>query len=113
MEASGKIRGGRFVAGVAGEQYALPEAVEGVRRPRDTENDWLVISGADPLNLVGIVLPGARIPATRGNRLLFHRGILVATLQSGDVQILGEFENSIQDKITRALRLTQLPQLRE
>jgi len=113
MEARGEIRGGRFVAGVAGEQYAFPEAVEALRRPRDDEESWLVISAADPLNLVGVVLPGTRVPATRGNRLLLHNGRLAATYQAGEVQILERASESDADKMSRALRLTQLPQLRE
>ena len=112
MEARGEIRGGRFIAGVAGEQYALPEAVEALRRPRD-ENSWVVVSAADPLNLNGIVLKGPRIPAVRGSRLLYHNGHLAATLQTGDVQILEETDTETQNKIIRVLRLTQLPQLRE
>jgi ATP-dependent Lhr-like helicase len=113
MEARGEIRGGRFISGVAGEQYALPEAVEALRRPRESENTWVIISAADPLNLNGIVLPGDRIPAVRGNRLLYHNGRLAATLHSGEVHILEKVDMETQDKITRALRLTQLPQLRE
>jgi ATP-dependent Lhr-like helicase len=113
MEARGEIRGGRFISGVSGEQYALPEAVESLRRPRDSENTWVIISAADPLNLNGIVLPGHRIPAVRGNRLLYHNGRLAATFQSGEIQLLEKVDLETQDKITRALRLTQLPQLRE
>jgi ATP-dependent Lhr-like helicase len=113
MEARGEIRGGRFVAAVGGEQYALPEAVEALRRPRGHENSWLVISAADPLNLLGIVLTGARIPALRGSRLLFHNGRLVASLQGGELKFWIPFEPQVQEKIARALRLTQLPNLRE
>lgn len=113
MEARGEIRGGRFVAGVAGEQFALPESVEALRRPRDQEDRWVIISAADPLNLLGIVLPGARIPAVRGTRLLFHNGKLAATLQTGEVKILEEVPRDSKEKILRAMRLTQLPQLRE
>ena len=113
FEARGELRGGRFVSGVAGEQYALPEAVESLRRPRDEEDSWTIISGADPLNLSGIVTPGARVPATRGNRLLFHNGRLAATLQAGEIQIIEPVDEAAREKITRALRLTQLPQLRE
>ena len=70
MEARGEIRGGRFVSGVAGEQYAVPEAIEALRRPREMENSWLLVSAVDPLNLTGVILPGARVSALRGNRLL-------------------------------------------
>ncbi len=113
MEARGEIRGGRFVGGVAGEQYAMPEAVEAVRRSHLEENTWVIVSAADPLNLVGIVLPGARVPAVRGNRLLLHNGRLVATFQAGELRFFENFPEEIQEKISRSLRLTQLPQLRE
>jgi ATP-dependent Lhr-like helicase len=113
MEARGEIRGGRFISGVAGEQYALPEAVEALRRQRDVEDRWLVISAADPLNLTGTILPGPRIPAVRGNRLLFHNGKLVATLQAGDIQYQDGLPEAAREKAARVLRLTQLPQLRE
>jgi ATP-dependent Lhr-like helicase len=68
LEARGEVRGGRFVAGTVGEQFALPEAVEALRamrrRPGGTET--VIVAAADPLNLVGIVVPGGRIaPASR------------------------------------------------
>jgi ATP-dependent Lhr-like helicase len=113
MEARGELRGGRFIAGVAGEQYALPEAVEAIRRPRTDENSWVTISAADPLNLAGIIFPGPRVPALRGNRLLMHNGRLVATLQAGEVRFIENLESAVAEKVTRVLRLTQLPQLRE
>ncbi len=91
MEARGEIRGGRFVAGVAGEQYAMPEAVEAVRRSHAEENSWVIVSAADPLNLAGIVLAGARVPAVRGNRLLFHNGRLAAALQAGELKFFENF----------------------
>ncbi|MFN2615044.1 MAG: hypothetical protein ABR552_09565, partial [Actinomycetota bacterium] len=79
MEARGEIRGGRFVAGFIGEQFALPEAVEGLRAVRRAEHDAeeIVISAADPLNLVGIVLPGARIPSGSGMLIAFRNGEVV------------------------------------
>ena len=63
-EARGEIRGGRFVAGFVGEQFALPEAVEALRRSRKTPPDGklLLISACDPLNLAGILTPGPRVP---------------------------------------------------
>src|ERR1019366_8209636 len=65
LEARGLVRGGRFVAGFIGEQYALPEALEGLRRIRRTERTGEVVRvrASDPLNLVGILLPGPRIPS--------------------------------------------------
>jgi ATP-dependent Lhr-like helicase len=77
MEARGLIRGGRFVSGFVGEQYALPDAVEELRRVRRTQRTGEVvrISAADPLNLVGIVVPGARVPAVRSNWVLYRDGL--------------------------------------
>ena len=82
LEARGEIRGGRFVAGFTGEQYALPEAVETLRRVRRAPADGaiLALSAADPLNLTGIVTLGDRIPATASTRIAFRDGVPVATL---------------------------------
>ena len=92
LEARGEIRGGRFVAGFSGEQYAAPEAIallrEARRRPR--EGHYVSLSGADPLNLAGIVTPGARLPSLAGNRLLYRDGIPVALLAGGEVSFLIE-----------------------
>jgi ATP-dependent Lhr-like helicase len=78
LEARGEIRGGRFVAGFGGEQYALPEAVEALRAARHGDGAEMVISAADPLNLTGSLSPGARVPAIAGNRVLYRDGIAVA-----------------------------------
>ena len=86
LEARGDIRGGRFVAGVSGEQFALPEAVSALRETRRTPDEQLVVvSGADPLNLIGVVLPGAKVPALTGNRVLYRDGVPVATLVGGEI----------------------------
>src|SRR5450432_3134337 len=78
LEARGLVRGGRFVAGFIGEQYALPEALEGLRRIRRTERTGEVVRvrASDPLNLVGILTPGARVPSANGARLTFVDGAL-------------------------------------
>jgi ATP-dependent Lhr-like helicase len=77
MEARGTARGGRFVAGFSGEQYALPEAVDMLRSPRSRapDGELVTLSAADPLNLVGIVVPGPRIPALHTNRVAFRDGM--------------------------------------
>jgi ATP-dependent Lhr-like helicase len=77
LEARGLVRGGRFVSGFTGEQYALPEAVDELRRIRRTQHkDEIVrLSAADPLNLVGIVLPGDRVPAVRTRRIAYRDGM--------------------------------------
>jgi ATP-dependent Lhr-like helicase len=83
-EARGIVRGGRFVAGVIGEQYALPEAVDGLRRVRRKEKTGEVIqvSAVDPLNLVGILTPGSKVPAIHKNSVIFRDGIPVASFES-------------------------------
>ncbi|MBV9427769.1 MAG: DEAD/DEAH box helicase [Bradyrhizobiaceae bacterium] len=90
LEARGDIRGGRFVAGFSGEQYALPEAIGMLReiRRKQPTGALVSLSGADPLNLVGILTPGARLPALTGNRLLYRDGIPIATLAAGEVRML-------------------------
>jgi ATP-dependent helicase Lhr and Lhr-like helicase len=93
LEARGEIRGGRFVAGVTGEQFALPGAVaqlRAVRRGETRSAGLIAISAADPLNLVGIVGPGERIPAIAPNRIVFEEGIPLAVLEGGEVRTLVE-----------------------
>lgn len=87
LEARGEIRGGRFIVGVAGEQFALPDTIQQLRRLRDepSTNELLVISASDPLNLVGIVTRHDRIPRTASNRLACVDGQPVATFQGGEV----------------------------
>ncbi len=90
MEARGELRGGRFVQGFSGEQFALPEAVGSLReaRKRPARGDIIVISAADPLNLVGILTPGARVPAQAGNRVALRDGVPLAALIAGDIAAL-------------------------
>jgi len=82
LEARGEIRGGRFVAGLSGEQFALPEAIPLLRemRRRPHDGSLVLISGVDPLNLCGTLLPGDKVPALAGNRVLFRDGVPVATM---------------------------------
>src|SRR5205814_4532330 len=74
LEARGEIRGGRFVDGFLGEQYALPVAVESVRATRKLppSGEVVTISAADPLNLVGVIVPGERIPAISGRTVSYR-----------------------------------------
>jgi ATP-dependent Lhr-like helicase len=85
MEARGTVRGGRFVTGFLGEQFALPEAVEELRRTRrrPREGERVRISAADPLNLVGILTPGPRIPAIATRAILFRDGLPEVTGANG------------------------------
>ncbi len=84
LEDRGDVRGGRFVAGLIGEQFALPTAVESLRASRHRRPDELpfTVSAADPLNLVGIVVPGERVPAISGRTVTFRDGVALA--RSGD-----------------------------
>ena len=77
MEARGTIRGGRFVTGFVGEQYALPGAVEALRRTRRLERsgELVRLSAVDPLNLVGILTPGPRVPAVRTQEVVYRDGL--------------------------------------
>ncbi len=76
LEDRGEIRGGRFVDGFLGEQFALPVAVDSVRAMRklDPASGMITLSAADPLNLVGILVPGERAPAISGNSVTFRDG---------------------------------------
>ena len=104
MEARGEIRGGRFVAGFAGEQFALPEAADLLRSvSRETEVDRVSISAADPLNLAGIITPGERVPALSGNRLLFEQGVPVAVQAGGEIRFLKEVADKDQWEIRSLL----------
>ncbi len=82
LEARGEIRGGRFVAGFSGEQFALPEAIAQLREVRRRPHDGALVtlSGVDPLNLGGILLPGDKVPALGANRILFRDGLPVASI---------------------------------
>ena len=78
LEARGEIRGGRFVSGFGGEQFALPEAVESLRITRRVESkDEVTVAGADPMNLVGIVVPGSRVASVPGRSVRFRNGTVL------------------------------------
>ena len=114
LEARGEIRGGRFVAGFTGEQYALPEAVETLRRVRRAPADGAIValSAADPLNLTGIVTLGDRIPATASTRIAFRDGVPVATLTGARKFDLLESQAPEQEWTTRnALLRRRMPPL--
>jgi ATP-dependent Lhr-like helicase len=87
LEARGEIRGGRFIAGLSGEQFALPDAIGLLRagRRKPHEGTLVLVSGADPLNLVGSVIAGARVPTLGSARVLYRDGVPIASLVSGAV----------------------------
>jgi ATP-dependent Lhr-like helicase len=111
LEARGEIRGGRFVAGVSGEQFAAPEAIGLLRDARRAERTGALISvsGADPLNLVGILTPGPRLPALTGNRVLFRDGVPLAVLAGGEVRFLDAVEPEAEWPARNALLRRQVP----
>jgi len=77
FEDRGLVRGGRFVSGFSGEQYALPEAAEQLSQTRQLPRtgERVTISATDPLNLVGVVVPGDTVPAVRTNRITYVDGV--------------------------------------
>ena len=105
LEARGEIRGGRFVAGISGEQFALPEAVGLVRsiRRAPAKEDMISVSAADPLNLAGIITPGGRITAHTANRVLYSDGAPVAALESGETRFLVEMSRAMEWQAKSAL----------
>ncbi len=106
-EARGEIRGGRFVTGFVGEQFALPEAVAMIRGTRKAAQDGklAVISACDPLNLAGILTPGPRVPAVLGNRLIYRDGILIAAAVNGELDIRADVDPSTLSQVSRTLGL--------
>lgn len=90
MEARGEVRGGRFVTGVGGEQFAFPDAVAALRRSRRARADGqlIAISACDPLNLTGVMLGDYRVAATLTNRIVFRDGLPVAALEGRSVRRL-------------------------
>ena len=110
-EARGEIRGGRFVAGYVGEQFALPEAVETMRAVRKSaaSEELIAVSACDPLNLAGVLTPGQRVPALIGNRVVFRDGVPLASLQGCDVVLHADLSTEDQDAIYRFLQPSYTP----
>jgi ATP-dependent Lhr-like helicase len=113
-EARGEIRGGYFVGGVSGEQFALPEAIGLLRSLRKTTSTGqsITLSAADPLNLQGVLTPGPRIAAFAANRVLFRDGLPIAALESNEIRTLSD-EDVPDLQIENVLRVGRLrPSLR-
>jgi ATP-dependent Lhr-like helicase len=105
MEARGELRGGRFVQGFAGEQFALPEAVSLLRdlRKPPVSPELAVINAADPLNLTGIVTPGDRIPSIHSQRLVYKDGVPLAYGSGKNVHYLRTLDAEHQWQLQWAL----------
>ena len=103
LEARGEIRGGRFVKGFGGEQFAAPDAVGRLRAVRKLApaGEMVVLSGADPLNLVGILTPEARVAGIHRNRILLSDGVPIAALEGGELRRLAPCE--LDDDSLKAL----------
>src|SRR5437867_4011379 len=113
-EARGEIRGGYFVGGVSGEQFALPEAIGLLRsiRKGPSNGELITLSAADPLNLQGILTPGPRIASLTASRILFRDGLPIAALEAGEIHKVSEADVS-DSQIETALRVGKLrPSLR-
>ena len=106
MEARGEIRGGRFVAGVAGEQYALPDSIEALRRVREepVTGEVLVLSAADPLNLAGIITDEPRVAMKHTATIALRDGRLLGAQQSGEVQFYDQASAELAADLSRRLR---------
>jgi ATP-dependent Lhr-like helicase len=105
LEARGEIRGGRFVEGLVGEQFALPEAIAPLRavRRRTDDGELVSVSGSDPLNLVGTVLAGDKVPALAGSRVLYRDGAPIAALVGGKVTALIELPDAEAQRARQVL----------
>ncbi|MGZ5482339.1 MAG: DEAD/DEAH box helicase [Pyrinomonadaceae bacterium] len=111
LEARGEIRGGRFVGGFSGEQFALPDAVHLLRSIRRTEADgsMIAISAGDPLNMLGILLPGPRLPQAASNRLLCRDGVPIAVLEAKEIRFLIEMDAADEWQARNALLRRRVP----
>jgi ATP-dependent Lhr-like helicase len=105
LEARGEVRGGRFVASITGEQFALPGAVTLLRETRRAPRagEFIAVSGADPLNLVGTLFPGAKIAALTGNRIAYRDGVPMAALVGGEFVELSPLDVAMRRAAERAL----------
>jgi ATP-dependent Lhr-like helicase len=107
LEARGEIRGGRFVEGLVGEQFALPEAIAPLRaiRERADDGELVVVGGCDPLNLLGGVLAGDKVPAVPGSRVLYRDGVPLAAQVAGRFMPLAELSAAEAQVVRQALLL--------
>jgi ATP-dependent Lhr-like helicase len=102
LEARGEIRGGRFVTGMSGEQFALPDAVERLRETRRLADEALVVIGAaDPLNLTGVITMGERIRTASRNRIVYRSGVPVAVVEAGAVRELAPLGADVAAEVAR------------
>jgi ATP-dependent Lhr-like helicase len=113
LEGRGEIRSGRFVTGMSGEQFALPDAVDRLREVRRIQTDaqLVAISAADPVNLTGIVTTGERIRTAARNRIVYRDGVPVAVVEAGVVRELIPLDIGTKVELSRVLKSRRLPAL--
>jgi ATP-dependent Lhr-like helicase len=106
LEARGEIRGGRFVTGMSGEQFALPEAVERLREVRRLKADGVLrtISAADPLNLTGIITAGDRVRVAARSRIVYRDGVPLCVREGDVVRELTTIDSFVAEEAARALK---------
>ncbi|MFT3819718.1 MAG: DEAD/DEAH box helicase [Rubrivivax sp.] len=110
LEARGEVRGGRFVSGFSGEQFALPEAAAALRATAKNEGrERVSISAADPLNLAGIITPGEKLARLPGNRLLYEAGVPIAVHSGGELRYLAPLDAGAQWTVKNLLIRRQRP----
>jgi ATP-dependent Lhr-like helicase len=111
LEARGEIRGGYFVSFLSGEQFAMPEAIGLLRSIRKTaaKDELIAISGADPLNLAGVLTLGPRIAAITAHRILLRDGVPIAALKAGQISPLERQSEEQDHVIERAIRVGSMP----
>jgi len=111
LEARGDIRGGRFVSGMSGEQFALPDAVDRLREVRRStaDNALITIAAADPLNLTGIITSADRVRTAAGNRIVYRNGVPLAALEGDMLRTLGDIDPSIAAEVAAAAAGRKVP----
>jgi ATP-dependent helicase Lhr and Lhr-like helicase len=111
LEWRGEIRGGRFVSGLSGEQFALPDAVTELREVRRMPPDrtLVVISAADPLNLAGVVTPGERVRAVASNRIVYRDGVALAVMEGDYIRPLAAIDPADAGPVANALAGRAVP----
>jgi ATP-dependent Lhr-like helicase len=111
LEARGEIRGGRFVSGMSGEQFALPEALDRLREVRRTAADdrLIAVSAADPLNLAGIMTSGERIRTQTASRVLYQNGVPLAAMEGDYLKTLAEVPAAVASQVATTLAGRSLP----
>jgi len=105
LELRGEVRGGRFVSGVTGEQFALPEAVASLRdtRRKKSSGELVSLSASDPLNIMGIITPGKRVSSHYKNRVLYRDGVPAAFKEGDQIRLLSEFDSGEEWSIKQTL----------